>query len=330
MMNKSQPQGQSLLAGTDPEVFFSEKMKVDDLDDVDEDLNDDKMKTEFDEFPESVALSFFLDTISALNYLHSNEVKICHRDIKPQNLLIDRNGVVKLGDFGRALKFEEDNDYQVKGTEGTYTFFAPEMCSTEEKTDESTGSPTITPFEIFANKHDIWSLGITLYCWLYGRCPYWGCGLLGLFDEIAKADGKKLIFPDDRDKGLLYDSNTGEIMDEDDVNNSIKKKDSVDPGDEGIPRLAGLDPEDVELIPDKKKYQSVSAIGKNVIRGILVKDPRKRPNAGEVLEMEEVKKWVSSNGKDSLHGEVVEFFKKCSKGLENVDGVGGDSKRVGS
>jgi serine/threonine protein kinase len=41
--------------------------------------------------------------ISAIKYCHSK--RILHRDLKPQNLLIDKNGIIKLADFGLARAF---------------------------------------------------------------------------------------------------------------------------------------------------------------------------------------------------------------------------------
>ena len=98
----------------------------------------------------------FLDGLKALQYLH-DEAKICHRDVKPMNLMIDNVGVCKVGDFGRAKEFVvkrsaetgeiEEIDTRIEGTEGTYSFFAPEMCALDASNNALT---------IYGDKHDVW------------------------------------------------------------------------------------------------------------------------------------------------------------------------------
>jgi serine/threonine protein kinase len=55
-------------------------------------------------------------------------MNIVHRDIKPQNILVNKNNVAKFIDFGRSVQLKSSND-KLKGSEGTYHFMAPEMLS---------------------------------------------------------------------------------------------------------------------------------------------------------------------------------------------------------
>ncbi|CAK4082601.1 unnamed protein product [Aphanomyces euteiches] len=110
--------------------------------------------------PTSVVQQCVLDTALALEYLHANQ--ICHRDIKPENVLMTNEKThYKLSDFGVAHMFneEEDSSKQLKNTEGTYHYLAP----------ESTVGQAYDPFKV-----DVWALGVTAYAMLFRRLPFAG------------------------------------------------------------------------------------------------------------------------------------------------------------
>ena len=75
-----------------------------------ETLEDDKR------LPENVVRKIAKDLVQALHYLHSN--RVIHRDMKPQNILICPNGVVKLCDFGFARVMSQQTVVltSIKGT----------------------------------------------------------------------------------------------------------------------------------------------------------------------------------------------------------------------
>ena len=126
--------------------------------------------------------SIIRDTVLGLEYLHFQG--IIHRDIKPANLL-NHNSRVKISDFGvsHLSKVDEEtgetlteNDLELSKTAGSPAFFAPELCqmSSDEK------RPPIT------KAIDVWALGITLYCLLFGRTPFPETGLeFQLFNLIC-------------------------------------------------------------------------------------------------------------------------------------------------
>jgi serine/threonine protein kinase len=95
--------------------------------------------------PPRLALHVIRST--ALGVKTAHEANITHRDIKPQNILIDHKGTIKLTDFGIAR--DEDNSLtQAGATMGTYAFMAPEQRHDSAQVDL---------------RADIYSLGATLF-----------------------------------------------------------------------------------------------------------------------------------------------------------------------
>lgn len=112
-------------------------------------FNEIRTKSTFDE---SITRNYFIQTINGIAYLHS--LGFAHRDIKPENLLIDKNNIVKICDFGGAVKIE-DGQHR-KTFFGTYEYMAPEVI------DGSNYDRSV----------DIWALGILLYELLHGYSPF--------------------------------------------------------------------------------------------------------------------------------------------------------------
>ncbi len=92
----------------------------------------------------------------ALDHAHHNE--IIHRDIKPHNILIGRNGRVKVTDFGIARAATSSTITQTGSVVGSVHYFSPEHAK---------GTNT-------GEKSDLYSLGIVMYQMLTGRLPFLG------------------------------------------------------------------------------------------------------------------------------------------------------------
>ncbi|XP_022521485.1 calcium/calmodulin-dependent protein kinase kinase 1 isoform X1 [Astyanax mexicanus] len=128
-------------------------------------------------FSEEQARLYFRDIVLGIEYLHYQ--KIVHRDIKPSNLLLGDDGHVKIADFGVSNQFE-GNDALLSSTAGTPAFMAPETLSDNRKS--------------FSGKAlDVWAMGVTLYCFVFGKCPFIDEYILALHNKIRS---KLVEFPE--------------------------------------------------------------------------------------------------------------------------------------
>jgi serine/threonine-protein kinase len=104
--------------------------------------------------PVSEAVAYAIEIGRALEAAH--ESKLVHRDVKPQNVLIDRDGRAKVTDFGIARSLEVQGLTATGRVLGTTDYVSPEQALGHEVTGQS----------------DIYSLGIVLYEMLTGEAPF--------------------------------------------------------------------------------------------------------------------------------------------------------------
>lgn len=122
-------------------------------------------------YNENKALRVALQIAKALKYAAS--FKIIHRDIKPGNILLTKDGTAKLCDLGLAKSFEDTNTHTITGTVlGTPQYMSPEQTRGEEL-DEQT---------------DIFSLGSTLYHMLTGQPPFRGKDFIEIMANVQDTE----------------------------------------------------------------------------------------------------------------------------------------------
>uniref|UniRef100_A0A8C9H7A3 Non-specific serine/threonine protein kinase n=1 Tax=Piliocolobus tephrosceles TaxID=591936 RepID=A0A8C9H7A3_9PRIM len=122
---------------------------------------------------EKSAKFYMCEIILALQYLH--ELNIIYRDLKPENVLIDEQGHIKLTDFGLSKEGITGSN-SAKSLCGTPEYLAPEII-------DKTGHGKAV---------DWWSLGIMLYEMLAGSLPFSGKNRSDLFEKIKN---KKVTYP---------------------------------------------------------------------------------------------------------------------------------------
>ena len=115
---------------------------------------------------------------SALDYAHrkrdskGNPLRIVHRDVSPQNVLVSFSGDVKLADFGIAKAALRTQDTQVGVIKGKYYYMSPE---------QAWGDP-------MDHRSDIFSAGVVLHELLTGEMLYQADNLPELLDRVRKAE----------------------------------------------------------------------------------------------------------------------------------------------
>ncbi|VDN59237.1 unnamed protein product [Dracunculus medinensis] len=113
-------------------------------------------------FSNSITRFYCSEIVLALEYLHS--LNIAYRDLKPENLMLDHNGHIKMTDFGFAKVI----------TERTWT-----MCGTVEYL-----APEVFTHQGHGKAVDWWSLGILIYEMMVGVPPFQGRNVNEIFDNI--------------------------------------------------------------------------------------------------------------------------------------------------
>ncbi|TVY41940.1 Calcium/calmodulin-dependent protein kinase kinase [Lachnellula subtilissima] len=116
---------------------------------------------------------WFRDLILGIEYLHAQGV--VHRDIKPDNLLLTEDDVLKIVDFGVSEMFEKSSEMRTAKSAGSPAFLPPELCVTKHG-------------DISGKAADIWSMGVSLYCLRFGRIPFEKSGVLELYEAIKNDD----------------------------------------------------------------------------------------------------------------------------------------------
>ncbi|EDQ92496.1 uncharacterized protein MONBRDRAFT_1270, partial [Monosiga brevicollis MX1] len=134
-------------------------------------------------FQEDMARFYAAELILALDDLH--KMGYAHRDVKPENLLLDQRGHLKLADFGSCARIGKDG-LVMAGTMpvGTPEYISPEVLNSQQG-------------QTYGPECDWWTAGLFLYELLTGECLFYDEALTKMYSNISNHDPDSLEAPED-------------------------------------------------------------------------------------------------------------------------------------
>ena len=203
-------------------------------------INDHKKSNDF--IKKDIILHFISEICNGIQEIHKN--KLIHRDLKPDNIFLTGELIVKIGDFGIAKQLNNVNAY-AKTQAGTMLYMAPEIINGQK----------------YNNKVDIWSLG----CIIHELCTLSYCfnsnSINGLITQITQSKHEKI-------DQKLYGADLQNLIDLL-LNKDYKKRPSIEDVKKEINKKmsASIIEKFLQLLEEDESYQN-HLIEKNIQNSI--------------------------------------------------------------